>query len=359
MHRPRFYPATIALAALTLSIASPARVNAHQACEREQEFLVTAYYSPLPNQQHYYLGSYDEDIAFNGQGIAGTDGTNVYPGMIAAPPEYPFGTRIELPDIGAVGTVHDRGGRIVAGENGAHHIDLWMGAGEEGLARALEWGARKITGKIYAPDHEGKPAESFNLAKFPAPASALVRIPSNPIALLGIEDPTYGDTDSAVAAIQYALQKLSYLDHEITGTFGDATRDALKLFQRDSGLPVNGDHADEQTRVALTAHRNIAEELGIPLPGEEILLRGKDGKAVRVLQRVLSLLGKYQGENDGVYDANVMHVVYQFQVDHDIVRSLGDPGAGMVGPQTRRALLTAWREHRVEKRGGSREVAAL
>ncbi len=355
----KLYPTTILLTSLVLSIASPVRASAHDACGREQAFLVTAYYSPLPDQEHYYLGSYEADIAFNGRGIAGNDGTEVYPGMIAAPPEYPFGSRIELPEIGVVGTVHDRGGRIVVEESGMHRIDLWMGHGEEGLARALEWGARRVTGNVYGPDHEELPAESFSLEKFPAPSSALAHIPSNPIALLTIEDPRYGDTSAAVAAIQHALQQLGYLDHDITAYFGDVTRDALKAFQRDLGIAGTGELADEETRRAIVAHRMIAAELPTPLPGEDILLRGTSGKSVRVLQRVFSLLREYHGEIDGEYNQELMSIVYKFQNSHGIVQSLADTGAGMVGPQTRRALLTAWRNYRIGERGGSEIVASL
>src|SRR3989338_4758312 len=337
------YPRTILLTSLLMSIVSPRAADSHDACSREQEFLVTAYYSPLPDQTHYYLGNYEADIAFNGQGIAGNDGTPVYPGMIAAPPEYAFGTRIELPEVGIVGTVHDRGGRIIAEENGLHRIDLWMGHGEEGLARALEWGARKVSGRVYDKDHEGAPAESFVLADFPAPASALKNLPSNPISLLNSADLHYGETSSAVAAIQHALQKLGYFDHDITSFYGEVTRDALSHFQRDLKLGGTGDVADQKTREMLVAHRMIAAELDTPLPGDDILLRGTSGKSVRVLQRILSLLGEYHGEIDGEYSQELMSAVYRFQNAHAIVQAPSELGAGMVGPQTRRAILTAWR----------------
>jgi len=356
---PRFYPATIILTSLILSIASPVRASAHDACAQDQDFLVTAYYSPLPNQEHYYLGSYEKDITFNGRGIAGADGTKVYPGMIAAPEEYAFGTRIELPEIGVVGTVHDRGGRIVTGDNGTHRIDLWMGEGEEGLARALEWGAKKVVGKVYGADHEEAPAEMFSLAAFPAPESALRHLPSNPIALLESSDPRFGETSSSVAAIQYTLAQLGYFDHDLTSYFGDVTRDALKAFQRDATLAGNGEVADQKTRETLVAHSKIASALPVPLPGDDILLRGTSGKSVRVLQRVLSLLGEYHGELDGEYSQELMSAVYRFQSGRTIVQSLADTGAGMVGPQTRRALLTTWREHRIGEKGGSAIVASL
>ncbi len=353
------YPRTILLTAFLLSIVSPRAADSHDACMREQEFLVTAYYSPLPDQTHYYLGNYEADIAFNGQGIAGNDGTPVYPGMIAAPPEYAFGTRIELPEVGIVGTVHDRGGRIIVEENDLHRIDLWMGHGEEGLARALEWGARKVKGRVYDTDHEGSPAESFVLTNFPAPESALAHLPTHPIALLNIEDPHFGETDADVAAMQHALQSLGYFDHALTAFYGEVTRDAVKLFQRDLQIPGNGEVADEKTREMLVAHRTIAPELSSPLDDEEILLRGTSGKSVRVLQRMLSLLGEYHGEIDGEYNQELMSAVYRFQNSHAIVQSPSELGAGMVGPQTRRAILTAWRNHRIGERGGSEVVASL
>lgn len=374
VHHPKLYPATIALTSLFLSIVSPIAV---EACDQEeQNFLVTAYYSPRPNQSRYYLGSYEADLEFNGLGIEGNDGTPVYPGMIAAPPDFPFGTRIEIPEYGIVGTVHDRGGRIATAEDGTPHIDMWMGEGEEGLARALEWGARIVRGKAYHPQPENIPEELFVLADFPAPASALDNLPSDPAALRNVGDPRFGDTDVSVAAIQIALQRLGYFDHAITSFYGDVTRDSLRIFLRDtlmadypSLLAETGTEegasdgpgyiADETTRTLLVAHHMLLDELGEPLPGADILLEGTSGKPVRVLQRILSLLGLYKGEIDGIYDQELIGIVYSFQKERSIVSSLADTGAGMVGPATHRALLTAWRDLRIEKRGGSMVVASL
>ncbi len=72
-----------------------------------QTFSSTAYYSPLPGQMNYYRGSYAADIALNGNGTHGADGTEVFVGMIAAPRGYDFGTKIQLDGIGVV-SVHDR-----------------------------------------------------------------------------------------------------------------------------------------------------------------------------------------------------------------------------------------------------------
>jgi hypothetical protein len=62
----------------------------------QKKFIVTAYYSPLPNQSFYLKGSYEADIRLNGNGTHGASGKEVYPGMIAAPKTYAFGTQVYL-----------------------------------------------------------------------------------------------------------------------------------------------------------------------------------------------------------------------------------------------------------------------
>ena len=92
-------------------------------------------------------GTYEKDIRLNGRGVAGADGTGVYDGMLAAPKNYAFGTKIFLPGLG-VGTVHDRGGAIITYAE-YDRIDVWMGSGDAGLNRALNWGMRLVEGTIY------------------------------------------------------------------------------------------------------------------------------------------------------------------------------------------------------------------
>ena len=220
------------------------------------------------------------------------------------------------------------------------------------------------------------PEESFILENFPAPASALNNLPSDPVTLNESGDLRFGDTNTKVAAIQIALQKLGYFDHDITSYFGEVTRDALRLFMRDSRMDhyqtlpevteegtetsvSPGEIADKTTRDLLVSHHVLLDEIGTPLEDADTLLQGTSGKSVRVLQRLLRMLDLYYGEIDGIYDQELMTIVYQFQKDMGIVQSLSDTGAGIVGPQTQRALLTAWRDVRIQKRGGSTVVAAL
>lgn len=126
---------------------------AAQEIGEKKTFIATAYYSPLPNQEKYYRGSYEADKRLNGEGTTASDGTPVFVGLIAAPKNYAFGTKIALDGLGVV-SVHDRGGAIVSADNGVAYdrIDIWMGYGDEGLERTLEWGRREITGTIVSRD---------------------------------------------------------------------------------------------------------------------------------------------------------------------------------------------------------------
>ena len=86
------------------------------AATETREFVVTAYYSPMPNQSFYLRGNYEAEKRLNGNGTHGASGKPVFTGMLAAPSSYSFGTRIDFDGLG-VAIVEDRGGAIVeAGE---------------------------------------------------------------------------------------------------------------------------------------------------------------------------------------------------------------------------------------------------
>jgi 3D (Asp-Asp-Asp) domain-containing protein len=141
----------------------------------EQDFIITAYYSPEPDQCCYVKGSYAADVVLNGEGTHGADGTAVIPGMAAAPKSYAFGTTIILPGIGTV-RVHDRGGAIHELPDGAHRLDLWVGKGEEGLARALAFGVQRVRGTIY-PLGTQQPKMALDLSSLSAPLNSIKRLP--------------------------------------------------------------------------------------------------------------------------------------------------------------------------------------
>lgn len=337
---PQLYPASIILTSLVCSIASP--VYALEA-PREQDFVVTAYYSPKPDQCCYYRGSYEAEIIFNGGGIKGADGTNVYPGMIAAPKEYQFGTRISLPELGVVGTVHDRGGRIIAWDNETHRIDLWMGEGEEGLARSLEWGARKVTGTVY-PIGSNQPKEKWSLAMFPSPSSALAGLnkTSEVSTILSL---TMGDKKYATRTLQTALKNLGYFNKAVTDLFGPDTKQAVANFQKDYGVEGDGTKITEETYAALTLAKKVDDDKA---PIDTTLRRGMRGGNVKELQRTLRYLGFYKGRTDGVFDADLVKAVAALQVAQGVLPSVDSANAGLVGAQTRAAIAKLWKGKKVK-----------
>lgn len=332
----RIYPAAVIATSLIGTFFSPvyAADKPHP-----QEFIVTAYYSPLPDQCCYFRGSYSEDLAFNGEGKVGADGTAVYPGMVAAPPTYPFGTVIELPGIG-VGTVHDRGSRVVEWGDDVHRIDLWMGYGEEGLSRALAWGVRSVRGAVYPPDAEGKPAERLSLEAFPADGSSLAQLPkTDELTLLTLAKA--GDQSYAVRFLQTTLKRVGYFDDAATGMFGPATKSALGRFLAEYGLPGDGTAVEKRSAAALMAAVGLPEQSLPDVPQD--LARGAQGSDVRQVQKLLRYLGYYRGRTDGIFDRDVQRAILSFQLEKGVVRQAMDSGAGRIGPATKAAILKAWK----------------
>jgi len=111
--------------------------------------VVTAYYSPLPGQRAYNMGTLAAEKRLQGNGTHGASGKPVFDGMLAAPSTYKFGTKIEIG--GKVYTVEDRGGAIVKkGQRGYAYdrLDIWMGHGDAGRIAANNWGKRTVQGCI-------------------------------------------------------------------------------------------------------------------------------------------------------------------------------------------------------------------
>lgn len=316
-----------------------------------RDFVITAYYSPLPDQCCYVKGSLEADKILNGNGTHGADGTPVRPGMAAAPKSYAFGTRIALPGIGVV-TVHDRGGAIVEQEN-AHRLDIWMGHGEEGLARALAFGVRRVRGAVFLPGGT-QPAESLDFARFDAPFDRLA-----PYAVSdGMTPLTLGARGLSVMAMQDLLSTLGYFAHPTTGFFGDVTKMAVLAFAKDAGMP-------DADPAAVTPELLARLEAAAQLAGRSapVALVGPESAEsdVAKARRMLRLLGYYRGRTLGAYDRATRDAIVAFQRDQNLIGSLSSPGAGRIGPMTLARITVLWRSKLAAARAGTmlikREVA--
>lgn len=309
----------------------PSIVHGTSAEPYEQEFIATAYYSPIPGQCCYVTGGLAADRVVNGVGVRAADGTEVYPGMAAAPSAYPFGTRIAVPGVGVL-EVHDRGGAIRELPGGVHRIDVWAGHGEEGLARALAFGVQRFRGTVY-PVGGGRPPVALDLAQLPAPWERLktyVRAEG----LLGARLKA-GEQGYSVALLQQYLRGLGYFAHPVTGLFGPATEAALRAFLSAMHLDLPSSELAERATaflIAATMKHDGANNVIHAVHSDS------SPRAIRTAQKALRLLGFYRGRTHGKYDDTLFRAIFAFQQRERLVGTEGDPGAGRIGPLTKAAL---------------------
>jgi peptidoglycan hydrolase-like protein with peptidoglycan-binding domain len=126
-----------------------------------------------------------------------------------------------------------------------------------------------------------------------------------------------GSTGQAVRELQLALNALGYNTGAVDGQFGAQTESAVKHFQQDRGLTVDG-------IVGPITWLNIDEAD----QSEPILKNGSTGNPVRRAQKRLTLGGWDTGGVDGVFGGHTESAVKGFQGDKALVVD------GIVGPQT-------------------------
>ena len=309
----------------------------------EQEFVITAYYSPLPKQCCYIQGGLEADKVLNGEGHTSADGTGVYPGMLAAPPSYAFGTRVALPGIG-IFTVHDRGGAIQELEQ-SHRLDVWAGYGEEGLARALAFGVQRVKGTVY-PRGSDQPEESINLDDLPAPPDQIKHFLMGRDNLVGVETKVE-DTNLSAVLLQETLKELGYFRKTPTGYFGEETQTSLAQFLTDFQVNEPSDRLTERTAAYLLAAKR---RLGVPSPVSGYIDDSASPKMISEAQRILRFFGYYRGRTSGEYNDNLFASILRFQQDNLLVGTENDPGAGMIGPLTSKKLDARWNRMLTSKR---------
>lgn len=288
-------------------------------------FVITGYYSPLPGQNRYATGSYESDIVLNGRGTNGASGTPVNIHMFAAPPTYAFGTKITCPGIGT-GTVQDRGGAIKGSR-----LDKWMGYGDIGLTRALQYGKRTVTCVVHGVD-PNLPEVSY-IDDFSEAEKYIQSIIMTPRVFA--EDLYYGATGEDVTKLQEHLAELGYYQDQVNEKYGELTREAVLAFQRDYNVIADDSELGAgtfgpQTRLKLEAilEKRAKEEL----PAKK-LKKGNTGEDVVKLQEALNKLG-YEVEVTGDFDDATEEALFRFQLDHDLIDSEDDLAAGYLGSKT-------------------------
>jgi len=271
-------------------------------------------------------------MRLNGRGTNGADGTEVFVGMIAAPRSYAFGTKIEIPGLG-VGAVHDRGGAIIKRTN-YDRIDIWMGKGDEGLNRALNWGMVKVTGKVF---FEKKVSTNLTFAHI---SSSLPITLKKAKKIVRKKSFKLGNKDKSIINIKNNLSQLGYFKNKINDIFDEDLKNAIINFQIDQkiiksarsyGAGFIGSKTLKILKQALANKPTVkVAELKKPLNW------GNDSKIKKTkkVQVLLSNLKYYHGPINGTSSSELTDSIFQFQKDNKILISKNDPGAGVFGPKT-------------------------
>lgn len=132
---------------------------------KEKYFMVTAYYSPLPNQKYYSTWNYEDEIVLNWWWIVWSSWVKVFSWMLAWPKEYSFWTKVYLEWLW-IWSIEDRWSAIISASSGSlvnDRLDVWVWYGDDWLSRAMFWWRRKVKWFI-APSYSDI---SLDLNNFP------------------------------------------------------------------------------------------------------------------------------------------------------------------------------------------------
>ncbi|MBE9115083.1 peptidoglycan-binding protein [Lusitaniella coriacea LEGE 07157] len=145
-----------------------------------------------------------------------------------------------------------------------------------------------------------------------------------------------GDRGEAVRSLQERLGIVGLFHSTPNGIFDLETDRAVKQFQEERGLTVDG-IAGKQTQAALPpvgGSKPKTQEIA-QTPEVTYLGEGSQGSGVRSLQQRLRGLGYYNGAVNGIFDRATKNAVIRFQ------EAQGLKPDGVVGPRTFALLGTA------------------
>lgn len=327
----------------------------------ETYFVTTAYYSPLPDQSRYITGSYEWDVRLNGEWVTTASWKGVFPGLLAGPANYPFGTKIYFEGYG-IWSIEDRGWAIVKAWERWHsydRIDIWMWYGDEGLDRAIRWGKKTVKGKIVVPSAfiTLKHAESKiwyigNLKVAPdseiESIKKLQEIFTKADLYTGEIDGAYESIKNELIDFQLKTGIIKSASDEAAGYFWPKTIAALRekygystdiLITEDIALFSQYNH-----KYASEAYKLILEYGDLRIAPES------ESDKIQELQKLLTQLWEYKGTIDGNY-SSVREDLISLQMKLGIIDRRDHWEAGYFGNKTRTALWAYYENNTVNIKG--------
>lgn len=346
-------------------------------------FVVTAYYSPLPDQDYYLTGDYESEKRLNGQWIRWASWKAVFSWMLAAPKNYQFGSKIYLEGLW-IWEVSDRWGAIVNAWNRWYsydRIDIWVWYWDEWLRRALYWGKRTV--KWNFVDSSNKVTLNYKTIAAPTWATkGLKKISSIFTQWLWI-----WSNVSLVKKLQEVLTETSLYNWEIDWEYNNEVINIIYDFQVENDLVSNsnsywaGYWGNKTRSLFLKKYLNwefdktediqtkeveiITKVDEVEIVTEEVIeidlsifdTQTNDSTSVKRLQEILIELGLYEWELTWVYK-DVIDPIYDYQFSKWIVTWIYSPWAWSYWPKTRASLKETYKEYIVETESIKKEEAA-
>lgn len=133
-----------------------------------------------------------------------------------------------------------------------------------------------------------------------------------------------GDTGDNVVILQEKLKMIGLYNPIITGSFGLATEEGVKAFQREVGIDDTGVVNNETWEML----RMYTEPAAVPISNYPTIGIGSSGSYVRDLQTKLKALLYYTGDVTGEFDLETETAVKRFQLNNELTAD------GKVGNQT-------------------------
>lgn len=363
--------------------------------DKEWYFVVTAYYSPLPNQESYLTWDYNSEKRLNWEWIRWASWKEVFSWMLAAPKNYAFGTKIYLEWLW-VWEVADRWWAIVnAGKRWYEHdrLDVWVWSGDEWLKRALYWGKRKVKGSII--DNNSNITLNYNNISSPNWATTWLKKISN---VFNIWLWKWSDA-GMVKKLQKLLNEVWLYDWEIDWNYNNKVIDVVYNFQLENDIiqkqtDYGAGYWWKNTRdIFLKEYLNwdvnnkpvvkvnkpltwislpvLAEKEATKVEQNIQLVKKVEAKTTDILDRAISwvedtkklqtLLKEmwlYKWDITGDYK-NITDTIYDYQISKWIVAWLSSVWAGNYWPKTRESLKKSYNEYLANKESARLEQARL
>jgi len=285
--------------------------------------------------------------------------------MLAAPKKYPFGTKIYIEGYG-VWEVADRWGAIVSTDDHEtrwyeyDRIDIWMGYGEAGLARALSVWKKTICNSMVLEDDTTQ--VTIDITRVSS-ANLATRISKKQPINIYASDIGPKSSIEDVAVLHSYLHELGLYDAEINSRYNKDTIKWVYLFQYRNKIVTstknNGAWLWEiQTRTvaqALLARQELQKSLLASSTSsssgsldsfqdnqfswvfdKNLTPQSASGDIMK-LQQVFQKVWMYSWSLSGNYQ-DIKDTLISYQLNQKIVRSSSDDRAGYFGPMTRNRL---------------------